>query len=65
MDHCDSKIDLVKYLWVSDLYFILPYIIVIDLNYFYILRNGAGRRYCAPRSTCSGVNDIDLGPVRL
>ena len=23
MDHCDSKIDLVKYAWVSDLYFMV------------------------------------------
>ena len=52
MDQCDSKIDLVKYMWVSDLYFMvhwfLPYIIVIDLNYFYTLRNGADRGYSCP-----------------
>ena len=23
MDHCDSKIDRVKYMWVSDLYFMV------------------------------------------
>ena len=27
---------------------ILPYVIVIDLNYFYNLRNGTGRRYSCP-----------------
>ena len=27
---------------------ILPYIIVIGLNYFYTLRNGAGRGYLCP-----------------
>ena len=35
-----TKIDLVKYMWVSDLYFMshdFVYIIVIDLNYFYTL----------------------------
>ena len=50
MDQCDSNIDLIKYtcMWVSDLYFILPCIIVIDLNYFYTLRNGAGQGYSCP-----------------
>ena len=27
---------------------ILPFIIFIDLNYFYILKNGAGRGYSCP-----------------
>ena len=40
MDHCDSKIDLVKYMWVSDLKFhgplILPYIIVRLKLFLYI-----------------------------
>ena len=41
MDHCDSKIDLVKYMWVSDLYFMVHWFYLIslsDLNYFYTLR---------------------------
>ena len=37
MDQCDTKIDLVKYLFHGPL--ILPFIIVIDLNNFYTLRN--------------------------
>ena len=40
MDHCDSKIDLVKYMRVCDLYFmvplILPYIIVRLKLFLYI-----------------------------
>ena len=42
MDQCDSKIDLVKYMWVSDLYFmvngplILPCIIVRLKLFLYI-----------------------------
>ena len=89
MDQCDTKTDLINYMWIKDLIlwssdfdsyledylmekcctwdkgsvwhqdqprkiyvgqwpifqgpFILPYIIVIDLNYFYTLRNGACR----------------------
>ena len=42
IDQCDSKIDLVKYMWVSDLYFMVYWFYLIslsDLNYFYILRN--------------------------
>ena len=48
MDHCDSKIDLVKYMWVSDLYFMVHWFYLIslsDLNYFYTLRNGTSRGY--------------------
>ena len=51
MDHCDSKIDLVKYMWVSDLYFMVHWFYLIslsDLNYFYTLRNGTGRGYSCP-----------------
>ena len=51
MDHCDSKIDLVKYMWVSDLYFMVHWFYLIslsDLNYFYTLRNGTGRGYLCP-----------------
>ena len=56
MDHCDSKIDLVKYMWVSDLYFMVHWFYLIslsDLNYFYTLRNGTGRGIRAPPGTCS------------
>ena len=54
MDQCDAKTDLVKYMWVSDQYFlILPFIIVIDFNYFYTLKNGAGHTCDLSRS---GVN---------
>ena len=51
MGHCDSKIDLVKYMWVSDLYFMVHWFYLIslsDLNYFYTLRNGTGRGYSCP-----------------
>ena len=51
MDQCDTKIDLVKYMWVSDLYFMVhcfALYLVIHLNYFYILRIGAGRGYSCP-----------------
>ena len=51
MDHCDSKIDLVKYMWVSDLYFMVHWFYLIslsDLNYFYTLRNGTGWGYSCP-----------------
>ena len=51
MDHCDSKIDLVKYMWVSDLYFMVHWFYLIslsDLNYFYTLINGTGRGYSCP-----------------
>ena len=52
MDQCDTKIDLVKYMWVSDLYFkghcLCLFNIVIDLNYLYTLRNGTGRGYSCP-----------------
>ena len=54
MDQCDSEIDLVKYMWVSDLSwsidFALGYIIVID---FYTWRNDAGWGIRAPLGTCS------------
>ena len=32
MDHCDSKIDLVKYMWVSDLYFMVHRFYLISLS---------------------------------
>ena len=51
MDQCDSKIDLVKYMWVSDLYFMVHWFYLIslsDLNYFYTLRSGTGRGYSCP-----------------
>ena len=37
MDHCDSKIDPVKYMWVSDLYFMvhIPYIIVRQIVFIH------------------------------
>ena len=43
--------DLVKYMWVSDLYFMVHWFYLIslsDLNYFYTLRNGPGRGYTCP-----------------
>ena len=42
MDQYDTKIDLIKYMWV-DLYYMVH--LVIRLNCFYILRIGAGRGY--------------------
>ena len=35
-DHCDSKIDLVKYMWVSDLYFMVHwfYFVIVRLELF-------------------------------
>ena len=52
MDQGDTKIDLLKYMWVSDLYFMVHwfclFIIVINLNYLYTLTNGAGRGYSCP-----------------
>ena len=51
MDHCDSNVDLVKYMWVSDLYFMVHWFYLMslsDLNYFYTLRNGTGRGYLCP-----------------
>ena len=58
MDQCDTKIDLLKYMWVSDLYFMghwfcLLSLTVIDLNYLYTLRNGAGQGYLCPPGICS------------
>ena len=56
MDHCDSKIDLVKYMWVNDLYFMVLWFYLkslSDLNYFYTLRNGTSRGIRAPVGTCS------------
>ena len=32
MDQCDSKIDLVKYMWVSDLYFMVHWFYLISLS---------------------------------
>ena len=32
MDHCDSKIDLVKYMWISDLYFMVHWFYLISLS---------------------------------
>ena len=32
MDHCDSNIDLVKYMWVSDLYFMVHWFYLISLS---------------------------------
>ena len=32
MDHCDSKIDIVKYMWVSDLYFMVHLFYLISLS---------------------------------
>ena len=60
MDQCNSKIDLVKYMWGQWPIFhgplVLSFSIVIDLNYFYTLRNGAGRGGIrAPPSTCSSL----------
>ena len=56
MDQCDTKIDLLKYMWVSHLYFIvhlgLPFIIVIVFNYLYTLRICAGWGIRAPPGTC-------------
>ena len=51
MDHCNSKIDLVKYMWICDLYFMVHWFYFIslsDLNYFYTLRNGTSRGYSCP-----------------
>ena len=56
MDQCDTKIDLVKCLWVSDLYFTVHWFCLLSLlltNYFYTLRNGAGRGYLCPSWHCS------------
>ena len=32
MDQCDSKINLVKYMWVSDLYFMVHWFCLISLS---------------------------------
>ena len=51
MDQCDTKIDFVKYVGQWPIFhgpLILPYIIVIDLNYFYTVTHGAGRGYSCP-----------------
>ena len=37
MDQCHSKIDLVKYMWVSDLYFMIHWFCLISLSYTYII----------------------------
>ena len=58
MDQCDTKINLVKYVGHWPIFhgpLILPYIIVIDLNYFYTLRHGAGQGYSVPPGTCSSL----------
>ena len=58
MDQCDSKIDLVKHMWVSDLYFMVHWFYLMslsDLNHFYTLRNGIGRGICVPPGTCSST----------
>ena len=63
MDQCHTKIDLVKiYVGQWPIFhgpLILPYIIVIDLNYFYTLRNGASGDIHAHQGTCfSLINSV-------
>ena len=52
MDQCDTKIDLIKYMQVNDLYFMVQWFCFISLlstvNYFDKLNNGAGRRVFVP-----------------
>ena len=51
MDHCDSKIDLVKYMWVSDLYFMVHWFYLIslsDLNYFLYIKKWHQPRVFVP-----------------
>ena len=58
MNQCHAKIDLVKYMWVSDLYFMVHLFCLrslSDFNYFNKLRNGVGRGIPAPPGTCSLV----------
>ena len=51
LDQCDTKIDHVKYMWVSELYFMVHWFCLISCHRFkliYILRNGAGRGHSCP-----------------
>ena len=64
MDQYDSKIDLIKYMWVSDLYFMVHcfYLISLsDLNYFYTLRNGTGQGYSCPSGQLPILRTIITG----
>ena len=68
VDQCDSKINLVKYMWVNDLYFMVYWFYLIslsDLNYFYTLRNGAGRGIRVPLGTCSSFFSVRLFVAEL
>ena len=47
MDQCDSKIDLVKYMWVSDLFSMVHWFYFISLSDLF-LWNGAVRGYSCP-----------------
>ena len=50
MDQCDTKIDLIKFVYVSELHF-WPYILmvsVIDFNYFDTLNDGTCQGYSCP-----------------
>ena len=72
MGQFDTKINLIKYMKVSDLYFmiplfhdsvILPYIakvITMELNYFDKLSDGVdgGYKICAPPGTCSSYSNF-------
>ena len=63
MDQCDSKINLVKYMWVSGLYFMVHWFYLIslsDLNYFYTLRNCTGRGVFVPLRALALVFSIKL-----
>ena len=64
MDQCDTKIDVVKYMWVSDIYLWsidFVFYLVVHLNYFYILRIGAGQVFFrAPPGICSSEGIILL-----
>ena len=51
MDQCDTKTDHLKYVGERPIFhgpLIFPFIIVIDLNYLYTLRNGTDQGYSCP-----------------
>ena len=66
MDQCDTKIDLIKYMQINDLYFVVQSFFCLTsclstVNYFDKLNNGTGRGYMySCTSTCSSLTFFSL-----
>ena len=58
MDQCDTKIDLVKYIWVSDLYFMVHWFCLISchiLELFLYFANWCRLGVFVPPGSCSSL----------